>query len=361
MIARPPVTQGGLLAALAAVLALNVLLLCLIAVAKLRRERVERIGARVRESLVEALLTQLEDGGEAVPLPPAHTVQGAAALETVLALIRTLKGQAREHLVRTLERAGYVGYLVRKSRAKSARSRARYAALLGAAHSVHAVPRLMRLLRDDGSPEVRIVAAEALGAIGHAPSIHVLLEAARNPTRFQEVRIANVLAEIGEPALPSLQSLLAEGDTRLTSLALDILIDIGAVEDPLPVLRLLSDRSPEVRARAAALLGTAGIVEAIPALVYASRDPMWFVRLRIVKALAAIGVPDEAVERDAYLGALQHLLFDDAWHVRRHAAAALAAAGGEGCAILASAKSDVARAALQFQELYRGRYVPTVL
>lgn len=361
MTAAHVVSNRELLAALAAVLALNLLFLTIIALAKLQRERMERISARVRDGLIETLLPQLEGGGEPVRLPAPHTLQGAAALETILGLIITLKGEARELLVRTLEQAGYVGYLVRRSRSASAARRARYAALLGGTHSIRAVPRLTALLARDESPEVRIVAAEALGAIGHLPSMHALFEAARNPTRFQELRIANVLADLGDAALPALQSFLTEGDTRLTALALDILIDIGSVKDARPVVELLADRSPEVRARAAALLGTAGIVEAIPALVFASRDPMWFVRLRIVKALAAIGVPDDADERAAYFGALQHLLFDDAWHVRRQAAAALAAAGSEGCAILASAGTQAARAALQFRDIHRGRHLSTVL
>lgn len=350
----------GVLIALAIAVVLNLMLVAAIAIAKVRRERAERLQARVRYELTERLLPLLEGGAGVVALPRPGSPEGSTALETVLGLIATLKGEAREQLVATLENAGYVGYLIRRSRTRSLMLRTRCASLLGGTHSLRAVPRLTALLLHDDSPEVRIVAAEALGAIEYAPSIHVLLDAARNPTRFQELRIASVLANMGTIALPALQDVITESDPRLISLALDILIDIGTVMNFHPVVALLNHRSPEVRARAAFLLGAAGIVEAIPALVFASRDPIWFVRLRIVKALAAIGVSDEVREREPYFAALLHLLYDDHWHVRRHAAAALAAAGPEGCAILADVASDVARAALQFHELHKGRYVPTV-
>lgn len=347
--------------ALAAVIALNASLVLAIAIAKLLRERGERVETRVRDDLTERLLPVLEGTCSAVPLPPPGKRECWAALDTILGLIAVLKGEARELLIALLEDAGYVGFLVRRSRTKNAARRARCASYLGGTHSLRAVARLTALLENDPSPGVRIIAAEALGTIGHAGSVPVLLDAARNPTRFQELRIANVLSSMGMIALPALQRTLKENDTRLVSLALEILIDIGTVTRPQSVIDLLEHRSPEVRARAACLLGTAGVIDAIPALVFASRDAIWFVRLRIVKALAAIGRPNDDDGRSAMFAALTHLLYDDHWHVRRHAAAALAAAGAEGCAILTDVASDVSRAALQFHELHKGRYVPTVL
>lgn len=347
--------------ALAAVIALNASLLLAIATVKLLRERGERIDARVRDELTERLLPVLEGTSCNALLPPPDSPECRAALDTVLGLIAVLRGEAREQLVALLEDAGYIGLLIRRSRARSALRRARCASYLGGTHSLRAVARLTALLQNDSSADVRIIAAEALGTIGHPWSVDVLLEAARNPTRFQELRIANVLSSMGTMALPALQRTLEESDTRLVSLALEILTDIGTVTDPQNVIDLLEHRSPEVRARAAALLGTAGVIDAVPALVFASRDAIWFVRLRIVKALAAIGLPDDEDGRGAMLAALTHLLYDDHWHVRRHAAAALAAAGAQGCSILTDVASDVCRAALQFHELYKGRHVPTVL
>lgn len=362
MTAHTLLTPDDLLAVLAAILGLNAILLAAIALAKIKRERFERLENAVREDLTERLLPLLEgETGTQLSVPPPGSVRGSAAFETVLSLIAVLKGDARDRLVGLLEDWGYIGYLIRRSRTKNTARRLRCMMQLGGTHSLRAVARLTAVLLHDRSPEVRIVAAEALGAIGHPPSVHVLLDAARSPTRFQELRLASVLSGMGTTALPALTRFLSENDTRLVSLALDILTDIGAVTDPAPVIALLAHRSPEVRARAATLLGIAGIVEAIPALVFASRDSIWFVRLRIVKALAAIGLPDDAQVRAACFAALIHLLYDDTWHVRRHAAAALAAAGPQGRDILTDAGSEVALAALQFYDLHKGRHVATVL
>lgn len=361
MTAHAPLTTGDLFLALAVVIGLDALLLAAIALAKIRRERAERFEALVRDDLTERLFPLLEGAAGTVSLPPSGGARSRIAFETVLSLIAVLKGEARDRLVALLEDAGYIGYLVRRSRTKSTALRMRCMMRLGGTRSLRAVPRLTAVLLQDRSPEVRIVAAESLGAIGHPPSVSVLLEAARDPTRVQELRLANVLSSMGTTALPALQRVLSESDTRLVSLALDILIDIGTITDPAPVVKLLTHRSPEVRARAALLLGLAGIIEAIPALVFASRDSVWFVRLRIVKALAAIGLPDDEQGRSACFAALTHLLYDDSWHVRRNAAAALAAAGPAGREILSGVASEVALAALQFYELHRGRHMATVL
>jgi HEAT repeat protein len=124
---------------------------------------------------------------------------------------------------------------------------------------------------------------------------------------------------------------------------------------------LLQHRSPEVRARAASLLGTAGVLDAVPELVFASRDPLWFVRLRIVKALMQLGMPHAEPLASRYLDALTHLLYDERWHVRRNAAAALAATGERGERILRAVASDVARSALELAMLHKGQEVATVL
>lgn len=347
--------------ALAVAAGLNFALLLFIAGAKLLRERRQRAGERIRESLLDEVIPVLESPGADPPLPPPRGLAGAAALETIVSLIAVLKGDARRRLVQMLERHGYIDALLERTRSRSAFERSRAASLLGAARSVKAAARLREMLTRDRSPDVRIVAAEALGSLGDMPAIPLLLDAARDPTRYQEVRIANVLAGMGSAAVEPLQGAIDERDARLTSIVLDILNDIGAVYDTDRVARLLEHRSPEIRSRAAALLGTAGAVQHVADLLFVTRDPVWFVRLRAVKALAALGVPVSREDRDAYFNVLEHLLYDEWWIVRRNAAAALAAAGDDGVSKLRSVGSDVAQAAIVFREVHRGRQVPIVV
>lgn len=347
--------------ALAVAVAVNLLVLSIVALAKILRERREAYAARVRDELTERLIPLLENGTGTVRLPPARSAAGRTSLDAVIGLISMLKGQARAVLVRLLEQQGYVDALLHEMHARDWLRRARAAAMLGGCASPRAVGTLRECVTGDESAEVRIVAAEALGNIGDAPSVHLLLEAARDPTRYQELRLADVLARMGAIAVPALEAALSDQSPRFVALVLDILIDIGTIDDSERVAALLQHRSPEIRSRAAALLGRACILEKTNSLIFASRDPVWFVRLRIVKALGDLGAPDREPERTRYFDALTHLLYDDVWHVRRNAAAVLASGGEQGLAILHNIGSDVARSALAVREVYKGRDVATVL
>lgn len=361
---QPVTGYGVLFIALGVAIALNCAMLAAIAIAKFVRERGEAVRKRVREELAGALIPLLDsdDAGElAPPLPPPRGITGDAARETIVSFIATLKGDARTRLVALLETNGYVEATLALLRRRSPVVRARAAALLGGMHSPRAIEALSQTFLHDGSQEVRIVAAEALGEFGDAPSIDLLLHAVREPTRYQEVRIAGTLARLGVSVVPALENALADDDERVVRFALDILLEIGMVTDLNPLYALLESGSPEIRARAAELLGVAGAVDAIDRLVFATRDSEWFVRLRIVKALMHLGIPDTEEGCRRYYSALEHLLYDDWWYVRRNAAAVLAAAGDRGQAILRDVDSDVAAAALQLHDLRQGQYVPTVL
>lgn len=362
-----------LIVAFGVAIALNVLLLLALALSKVIRERREALAGCLRDRLAEALVPFIESdapfsvegriatiGEDRVSLPPPHGLHGETTLETIVGFLAAIKGEGRERLVRILESAGYVDATIRRLYARSPLERARAASILGGSYSPQATAPLTERFLNDPSPEVRIVCAEALGAIGGAPSAELLLQAAREPTRYQELRIANVLSRMGALAVPALQRVLDDPDERIVTLALDVLIDIGMLFEPEALVRTLAHPSPEIRARSAQLLGSCGYVEGVEALVLATRDPVWFVRVRIAKALLQLGVPDRAAARDRYYAALTHLLYDDRWHVRRNAAAALAAAGERGMQALRDAGTPESAAALRLHRLHRGRLVPTL-
>lgn len=353
--------------ALFVVVALNLVVVAAIFVAKFRRERRERrfavVSARVTEELIPFLESDdafATDGrtatiGDArIELPPPATLDGDAALDTMMSFIATIKGEGRDRLVAILDAAGYAQPPLRDLARGSALVRARAAMTLGGMKAKVARDALVEHFLHDSSPEVRIVSAEALGEIGDVPSVGLLLQAIREPTRYHELRIAAVLSRLGLDAVPALEDVLDDDDERIVLLALDILIDIGMVIDPAPVERALNHVSPEVRARAAELLGVCGAVDSIGALVVASSDREWFVRVRVVKALGRLGVPDNPDFVGEYFSVLQRALHDPVWYVRRHAASALATAGPDGRELLMIEASDVSLAALQMHELLGG-------
>jgi len=315
------------------------------------REWRAAVGARVRKGLVEALIPILDtqcafrvegrtvfaDDAPIFTMPPPRGTVGDAARETIVDHLSFISGDLRRRLVAILESAGYVATAMRQLRSPLAEARLKACMMLGGMHSRIAVPALIETFNDDPDPMVRINAGEALGVVGAEPAVVHLLKALRNPTRFQQVRVAEVLSRMGMTAVPALTAAIDDDDVRISALALDILADIGWMSDFEPAVRALTHASPEVRARAAEALGRAGALDAVEPLMAAASDPAWFVRVRVMKALAALGVPHDRSQRARYLGTLEQGLHDGVWWVRQHAAEALVSVGDDGRRLLARA------------------------
>jgi HEAT repeats len=223
---------------------------------------------------------------------------------------------------------------------------------------------------------LRAEAAENLGTIRHQPSWLLLVEAIGDPHasvrsaaaralgRIQEPRSFPVLAErlksaaverVPKISLRSLKMaltsfpvalaahlrpLLENPHRRVRFLAADVvsgLVQRGGVDssghrlerDRLPpeiaeifLTRLWLDEHPDVRARAADVLGHLEDERTAQALLRLAEDPQWFVRLRAVRALAHY--------RFAPFAILTQRLTDAHWRVREAAAQALCAQGQPG-------------------------------
>jgi len=337
-----------LLACLA--LALGALLLLIIAMRTYREWRAA-IAAAVRQSVVDALgqildagrafaldgSTILVDGRPMFVMPKPGGPIGDAVRETIVDHLSFISGDLRGRLVSILESAGYVASAMRQLRSPLGETRLKACMVLGGMHSRIAVPALIEIFNDDPDPMVRINAGEALGVIGAEPAVVHLLKALRNPTRFQQVRVAEVLSRMGMTAVPALTAAIDDDDVRIVALALDILADIGWMSDFDPAIRALSHPSPEVRARAAEALGRAGALDSVEAVMGAANDPAWFVRVRVMKALQILGPPSDRSQRARYLGTLEQGLYDGVWWVRQHAAQALVRVGDDGRQLLARA------------------------
>ncbi len=238
-------------------------LVLLIMTMRMYREWRAAVGMQVRQALVEALVhildtqrtfgmdgrTVLIDGRPTFVVPKPSGAVGDAVRETIVDHLNFISGDLRGRLVAMLESSGYVVAAMRMLRSPLGETRLKACMMLGGMHSRIAVPALIEIFNDDPDPMVRINAGEALGVIGAEPAVVHLLKALRNPTRFQQVRVAEVLSRMGMTAVPALTAAIDDEDVRIVTLALDILADIGWMSDFDPAIRALSHASPEVRAR----------------------------------------------------------------------------------------------------------------
>ena len=324
-----------------------------IAFFKFERERREAIESATRNGIIESLIEAL-DGQGVIAIPPPRGLVGRATREAVIGMIATISGDARQNLVELLERAGYIDWVAQHLGSRNAATRARGCMILGGMHSQTANARLLDRFYNDTDADVRLTAAEALAQIGSAPTAAILIEAVRRSSNWQRLRVANAISRMGVAAVPALLDSLGESDEAILRLSLDVLCDIGVVPQLLPVIRLLSHASPEIRGRAVDLLGIAGAVDAMAHVMNRAGDSVWFVRVRAIKSMQRLGIPDDSSIAKRYYEVLERALHDPAWWVRQHGAEALASAGDRGRSVLEASSSDAAAAALQMFTLREG-------
>jgi HEAT repeat protein len=246
------------------------------------------------------------------------------AVERVLLEIAEKEGlfERAQPLFREL---GYISYYENKLDGKNSIEKASAIDKLGAMRSIESTDKLVRMLRAD-SAETVSVAVRSLSKIGTREALLAILESF--PRLVQQSLIARKSAEtcllrFGNSAVPALIEFARNnGDIIKASLfeVLSQLRDKRAI--PLAVDNLQSD-NPEIRAKALKTIETTADdgdqVDwvKVAALV---EDSVWFVRMLAARAVA----------KHRYNGTISLLakaLFDENWHVRSAAAAALAKKG----------------------------------
>ena len=152
------------------------------------------------------------------------------ALEpVVVSMVRKLRGGARTALVELLERRGTIDRLVKRLHGAGAVGRARSAELLGLLGAHAPREELEHLLEHDRDPEVRIVAARALGEIGDPASTKILVRCVAGTHPVPMRIVARSLARLGPGATPVLVTAMSAQDPAARAVAAEILGLGGAV------------------------------------------------------------------------------------------------------------------------------------
>jgi HEAT repeat protein len=319
-----------------ALLSITVLVLALgLAIVGGRTARRLRVARRVKKTtavrpILLAMLAQEDQEAtqDALALLLALDKRSWAALEpTVTQLLGKLRGSSHDLLRTLVELRGTVRRARDRIYRLGAVRRARSAEILGGLEDPAVTGDLVRLL-SDRDPEVRQVAARALGRSGDARAAGPLLTCLAEKSVPPRV-VSQALLRLGSGAEPALVRALAAEDEMIRAIAVEILGLSSAIGASRAVQRcLVEDTSFEVRIRAARSLGRVGMPSALEALIRAT-DPEQPTPLRAVaaRALGDLGHAS-AVPR------LRQLLRDPAHRVASNAGRSLASLGPKGEAAL---------------------------
>ena len=154
---------------------------------------------------------------------------------------------------------------------------------------------IIRALRD-ASPHVRRAAAETLGTSNSHKAVISLIQTLMDEDRNVRETAAEALGHLGDMAIPDLIKNLGNSEWLVRLGAVVALrVSSGSLPTLDPVLSLLSDESLYVRREAVKTLGRIGDNSVVPYLIQATKDADAGVRLRAVRAVAKLGIPDEIV------------------------------------------------------------------
>lgn len=324
----PEQILGRAVVALAVIFALSLLLLLghgawLV----LARKHSGRHLARGRAALAGLIAsgTIAEEDRQTLRGLPAY-VRSRLFLETV----RNFGGEVHDRVAQMAEEIGMVDAAERAARSPFWWRRLRAVRLLTA---LGASAEQVRALLRDPHPAVRAQVAEAAAAHPTPAVLAALLEMLSASDTLYRFTVQDALLRAGRAAVDPMAEFLARHRGPVVLPALEVAAILAHPSLTRPALQLSADAAPQVRARAADVLGAVGGEEAIARLCELLQDEVAGVRAAAAQALGRLRHwPASA--------ALAPLLRDRAWEVRRAAGLALRSLGGPGVLFLRRYQAD---------------------
>ncbi|RAG85733.1 hypothetical protein DN069_09485 [Streptacidiphilus pinicola] len=320
----------GLLDVAAGVLAVaGAVLLAVLVGLRVRRQvrqvRAERAAEPHRARLLALLCAEDDERAGILDTLAELDDHSWTALEPVAQVfLGKVTGQASSSLVELFERRGLAERAMSDLGREGRIRRARAAETLGQLRHQAAVGALLPLLRD-ADPDLRVVAARALGRMGDASAVPALLGALHGRFAVPPSVVVLALTALG----PDSQPLVAEGldasQPLVRAVAVEVLGAVGATAwAPRIALALTTDPHPEVQIRAARALGSLGAPQALEPLLDAlGPDRPESLRAVAAGSLGRLGDPGVA-------GRLGELLGDPVPRVAATAARSMARLGQGG-------------------------------
>jgi HEAT repeat protein len=316
------------------VLSVAVLLFILIlmaerTVAALRSSHVERREAE----LIRKIHYAVQDAATKADLGKLSRFDRRVARGILLRLALDLRGDSGETIAALYQKLGFLHADLKRLRSWRAITRANAAADLGLIRTREAVQALSTTLNDT-DVRVRQTAVWALGQVGGPETLAGLVRLLGDPSRIVGRRVEEVLAERGQEVKAAILTYAAKTAIRAGRLAaIELMGWLRIAEGAALLLDFMGDMDAEVRVKsvkAAAAIGDPRFLDVFHRLL---DDPQWEVRCQAAKGLSVFGSP-LSIRR------LDIALRDPHWWVRFYAATALAEAGPQGEAILQRALRD---------------------
>jgi HEAT repeat protein len=351
IVALEPLTNG-VLALAGAVVLLAVLILIQRSIAML---------IRIRASRREPILTRLvyravhESSADVSDFHRLGRFDRKLVRSILLGLALDLRGETAEAIAALYRELGFLESDFAQLQSGRATARATAAGNLGLIHSPGAVPALLEAFND---PDVRVrqAAVWAVGQVGGQAALHALVRLLGDPSRAVAHRALEVLASRGPEVVSAILAYAANTRSRggrLAAIELLGLLRIGSAS-PL-LLEFMRSPDPEIRVKSVKAAAAIGDPRFLEAMHQRLEDSSWVVRCQAAKGLSHLGSP-------ASVPLLSTALRDRHWWVRFYAATALSGCGPEGETALNSALEDPNASVREMARylLERGDLVPAL-
>jgi HEAT repeat protein len=322
--------RNAVLALAAAILVLAVLLVMQRAVAAFGAARDRR-----RESLLTRLVyrSMQAENGNSPDKDMLSRLNRRRVRGILLRLALDLRGESGDAIAGLYEHMGFMQADLKRMRSRWPSVRANAVADLGLVRAEAALPDLLERL-DDSDDRVRQTAVWAVGQVAGPETLTALVRLLGDPDRIVARRAEEVLAERGREAKDAIVTYARKTSTRPGRVAAIELIGwLRIVEGVDLLLEFMNDLDFEVRVKTVKAAAAIGDPRFIPALNQRLTDSRWEVRCQAAKGLSLFGSPD-SVSR------LEVAMRDEHWWVRFYAATALAEAGPAGGDALLTAMLD---------------------
>jgi HEAT repeat protein len=251
----------------------------------------------------------------------------------LLRLALDLRGESGDAIAGLYGHLGFLLADLKRLRSRWASVRASAVADLGLVRAEAALPALLERL-EDPDDRVRQTAVWAVGQIAGRETLTALVRLLGDPDRIVARRAEEVLAERGREAKDAIVTYARKTSTRPGRIAAIELIGwLRIVEGVDLLLEFMDDLDFEVRVKTVKAAAAIGDPRFIPALNQRLTDSRWEVRCQAAKGLSLFGSAD-SVSR------LEAAMRDEHWWVRFYAATALAEAGPAGGDALLTAMLD---------------------